>query len=56
MSTSQTLEEEPYEWAYDAPQGKWVKVTAKNSNGRKCGRCGCACPCNCPDCLHHCCS
>ena len=48
--------EELYEWAYDNVQGKWVRITAKNSNGRRCARCGCSCPCSCPDCLHQCCS
>jgi hypothetical protein len=61
MSVSQASEgpgtaEEPYEWAYDGAQGKWVKITAKNSNGRRCGHCGCACPCACADCMHQCCS
>lgn len=56
MSGPQTLEEEePYEWVCDA-QGNWAKVTAKNGNGRKCGRCGCACPCTCADCLYQCCA
>jgi hypothetical protein len=48
--------EELYEWAYDSAQGRWLKITAKNSQGRRCGRCGCSCPCTCPDCLHQCCS
>ncbi len=61
MSTSQPLEgsetaEELYEWSYDKVQDKWVKVTAKSSQGRKCGRCGCSCPCTCADCLYQCCS
>lgn len=48
--------EELYEWAYDEKEGKWVKITARNSHGRRCDRCGCDCPCRCADCLHQCCS
>jgi len=44
--------EEPYERAYDSVQNKWVEITAKNSQGRRCGRCGCNCPCTCADCLY----
>ena len=48
--------EEPYEWLFDKAENKWVKITAKNSQGRRCGRCGCGCPCACADCLYQCCS
>jgi hypothetical protein len=54
--TAEEGEEEPYEWLWDRLQNKWVKVTPKNSQGRRCGRCGCSCPCACADCLHQCCS
>src|SRR5579862_2904090 len=55
MQDSETTEE-LYEWAYDNVQNKWVKITAANSQGRKCGPCGCACPCRCSDCLFQCCA
>ena len=45
--------EQTYEWA--EIEGKMVKITAKNSNGRKCLGCGCNCPCKCADCRPVCC-
>jgi len=47
-------QEELFEWAYE--DGQWLKITPKNSNGRKCGKCGCNCPCRCDDCKIGCCS
>ncbi|MGD0638531.1 MAG: hypothetical protein ABSA72_10885 [Nitrososphaerales archaeon] len=49
-------EEELYEWIWDKVQNKWVKITPLNSDGRRCGHCGCSCPCTCADCLYQCCS
>jgi hypothetical protein len=48
--------EEPYEWFFDKVQNKWIKVTSANSQGRRCGQCGCSCPCECADCLYQCCT
>ena len=58
MTTQSEAEEgeELYEWYFDRVQNKWIKVTAANSNGRRCERCGCVCPCSCADCLYQCCS
>lgn len=43
-----------YEWVEE--NGKLVKITQENSNGRKCKCCGCDCPCKCKCCRMVCCS
>ncbi len=42
------------EWIVE--NGTLVKITAKNSNGRKCECCGCKCPCECACCKKFCCT
>lgn len=48
--------EEIFEWVFDEDTRQYVKITAKNSNGRICKGCGCKCPCPCPCCKKGCCS
>lgn len=45
---------EKFEWVQE--DGKLFKITDKNSEGRKCECCGCACPCDCKCCGVICCT
>ncbi len=47
-------QDQDFEWAN--VEGKIVKITNLNSNGRKCEGCGCSCPCKCDCCKPICCS
>lgn len=46
--------EELFEWTQE--NGKIVKITKDNANGRKCECCGCSCPCSCKCCGSICCT
>ena len=47
-------QEQDFEWVVE--NGKLIKVTKANSNGRKCECCGCSCPCKCDCCKKVCCT
>jgi hypothetical protein len=47
-------QEEAFEWVQE--DGKLIKITAKNSNGRECECCHCFCPCECDCCRIICCT
>ena len=46
--------EELVEWIQE--DGKYIKITKENSNGRKCVCCNHDCPCKCSCCKTLCCS
>lgn len=48
------LQEEVFEWIIE--DGKQIKITKDNANGRICAGCLCKCPCRCADCRPFCCS
>lgn len=52
--SSSSTQEESFEWVQE--DGKLIKITTENSNGRKCECCGCSCPCDCECCEVICCT